>query len=145
MSKARELADLLDTGGDVVSGSLDNVPPRDWTTLTNKPSHVDIDTRVASNISSGTLSTTRMGSGTTNTSTYLRGDGTWVANCTNHANCTTNGQSNCANCDGTAKTASGSVNTNGLLGMPSIYLTLSGSNISMTQSGGATSACACNC
>lgn len=37
MTKAREMADLLDANGDVRAASLDNVPPSDWSTVANKP------------------------------------------------------------------------------------------------------------
>ena len=193
MSKARELANLLEADGDVISASLDNVPASDWTTLLNKPSHADTDTtdasnigsgtlpnaRIASlptsqltgaitsvpshglaasattdttsasnissgtlpnarisslptsqltgaltsvpshglaasattdttnasNISGGTLATARLGSGTANSGSYLRGDGSWTTNCTNHGNCAncsgTDSFGNCGNCSGT--------------------------------------------
>ncbi|MEO7508554.1 MAG: Ig-like domain-containing protein, partial [Pyrinomonadaceae bacterium] len=39
----------------------------------------DITTRSASDLSSGTVATARLGSGTANSSTYLRGDGAWTA------------------------------------------------------------------
>jgi len=38
MSKARNMADLIDANGDVKTTALDNVPPSDWTTVANKPS-----------------------------------------------------------------------------------------------------------
>ena len=151
MSKARELANLLEADGDVISAGLDNVPASDWTTLLNKPAHADTDTRDASNINTGTLpnarivdlpnaqvaglvasattdttsadnisigtlNVARMGSGTGGSGNYLRGDGAWTTNCTNHGNCTNcsgtdsfgncatngNGMANCANCSGTS-------------------------------------------
>lgn len=170
MSKARELANLLEADGDVVSGSLDNVPASDWNTLLNVPAHANTDTRDASNISTGTLpnarivnlpnaqvaglaasattdttdgsniatgtlniarlpeaaknsnvdltnlsadhltsgtvATARLGTGTGGSGNYLRGDGTWTTNCTNHTNCTncsgTSSHTNCTNCSGTS-------------------------------------------
>ena len=99
MTIARQIADLVDTAGDVKLTNLDNVPPSDWNTLLNVPGYANTDTRDAANISSGTLASARMGSSTANSGTYLRGDGQWVSNCTNHGNCTThgNGYSNCSN------------------------------------------------
>tara|TARA_B110000467_G_scaffold18735_1_gene16426 strand:- start:3088 stop:3501 length:414 start_codon:yes stop_codon:yes gene_type:complete len=106
MTIARQIADLVDTAGDVKLTNLDNVPPSDWNTLLNVPAHANTDTRDASNISSGTLASARLGSGTTSSATYLRGDGVWTSacqttsysncnnsssNCTNHANCATAG------------------------------------------------------
>ena len=94
MSKARQLADLLDSGGDVVSGALDNVPSNaaDWNTTTNKPSYLSVDTTNAGNITQGYLPMSRL-AGSPSSSKYLRGDNQWVTNCTNHANCAT---TNCA-------------------------------------------------
>ena len=61
-----------------------------------------IPSLAASKITSGTFDRSRLGSGTQNSSTYLRGDGQWVTNCTNHPNCTNggNGMSNCNNSSG---------------------------------------------
>ena len=64
MSKARDIANLLDTSGDVLLTHLDNAQA-DWNTLLNKPALVasaTTDTTVASNITSGTLSPSRMAS-----------------------------------------------------------------------------------
>ena len=55
MSKARELANLLEADGDVISAGLDNVPASDWNTLLNVPAWSNTDTRDASNITAGTL------------------------------------------------------------------------------------------
>jgi hypothetical protein len=108
MSKARQIADLLDSGGDVQSGALDNMPASDWNTLLNKPTlaaSATTDTTNASNISAGTINVARLGSSAT-AGKYLRGDGTWQSNCTNHGNCSncsgTSTHTNCTNCSGTS-------------------------------------------
>ena len=76
MTKARDLANLLDANGDVKSASLDNVPAVDLTTLsasnltsgtvadarlpaTALNSNVDLTTLSASNLTSGTLADAR--------------------------------------------------------------------------------------
>lgn len=258
MSKARELANLLEVDGDVVSASLDNVPASDWTTLLNKPSHADTDTtdasnigsgtlpnaRIAalptsqltgaitsvpshglaasattdttsasnitsgtlpnarisslptsqltgaltsvpshglaasattdttnaSNISGGTLATARLGSGTANSGSYLRGDGTWTTNCTNHSNCSncsgTDSYGNCANCSGTGSGTMTGIGGNIATvpprnpqntqfgqcncGEQCTYINLSYSNPTLSTVNGPTlqqcaCACACNC
>tara|TARA_B110000495_G_scaffold90915_1_gene78545 strand:+ start:2946 stop:3359 length:414 start_codon:yes stop_codon:yes gene_type:complete len=91
MTIARQIADLVDTSGDVKLTNLDNVPPSDWNTLLNLPAHANVDTGDAANIASGRIPEARLGAGTANSGTYLRGDGVWSTNCTNHSNCTTNG------------------------------------------------------
>ncbi len=142
MTIARQIADMIDSGGDVDTTYLDNVPASDWNTLLNVPAHANTDTRIGSNITSGTIPAARLGTGTVNTSTYLRGDGAWTTNCTNHtncANCSGTGTYSGSNCAGTLITASGSANSSfgGSLGY-------SGSHITLTP-GACACACACNC
>jgi hypothetical protein len=142
MSIARQIADMIDSGGDVESGFLDNVPASDWNTLLNVPDYANTDTRIGSNITSGTIPTARMGSGSAGSGSYLRGDGSWVTNCTNHSNCSNcSGTGTLSNCTGTLITASGSAT-----GAYGGTLTYSGSNISMASGNCACNcACACNC
>ena len=140
MSKGRQLADLLDSGGDVLEPRLGTIT-FDWNSTANKPTlaaSATTDTTNANNITSGTIPMNQIKLNG-DASTQLRGDHSWQTNCTNHANCTTNGKANCANCDGTAKTASGSVGFSG-------YLIMTGQNISL-QGGNCNCncACACNC
>ena len=113
MSIARQIADLLEASGDVKSDHLDNVPPSDWNTLLNVPAHANTDTRDAANITTGVIPSARLGSSTANSSTYLRGDGQWVANCTNHSNCSLNGStySNCTT-NGNGKTNCNNTSSN---------------------------------
>ncbi len=146
MTIARQIADLVDSGGDINQGALDNVPASDWNTILNKPGHADTDTRIGSNITSGTIPAARLGSGTVNSSTYLRGDGSWVTNCTNHsncANCSGTGTYSGSACAGTLITASGSAS-----GSYGGTLTYSGSHVTLTPGACACAcdcACACNC
>ena len=219
MSKARELANLLEADGDVISAGLDNVPASDWDTLLNVPAWANTDTRDASNINagtlpnarivdlpnaqvaglaasattdttsasnissgtlpnarivdlpnaqvaglatsattdttnasnigSGTLAVARMGSGTGGSGNYLRGDGSWTTNCTNHGNCSncsgTSTHTNCTNCSGTYTGANctgtitgggGSANSQGG------QMGTSGTTITLTPWA---CDCACNC
>jgi len=153
MTIARQIADLVDSGGDINQGALDNVPDSDWNTILNKPTHADTDTRVASNITSGTIDKARMGSGTANSGSYLRGDGQWITNCTNHANCASAGT-------GTITGSSGQVSVWGPTnpgyggtacgGQQGLGLTTSGATIvfGTYQCQGQCAcncACACNC
>jgi len=54
MSKARDLGNLLDTGGDVVSGSLDNVP----TEITKSTSEPTTSTNPSGGVGTTWLRTT---------------------------------------------------------------------------------------
>ena len=224
MSKARELANLLEADGDVISAGLDNVPASDWDTLLNVPawantdtrdasninagtlpnaritdlpnaqvaglaasattdttvgsniasgtidiarlpstavnSNVDLTTLSASNLTSGTVAAARLGSGTGGSGNYLRGDGAWTTNCTNHGNCAncsgTSTHTNCTNCSGTS-THTNCTNCSGTYtgaNCTGIFLTASGTasptytstlsargtNVLMTPG-----VCACNC
>lgn len=143
-SKARFLADLLESDGDVVSDALDNVTSGDWNTTANKPTLAAsalTDTTDADNITSGTMNVNRLGSSACDSSKYLRGDGTWVTNCTNHGNCTTNGSANCANCDGYLSTVSGSVSGNN----KTIYASTNNADVRINTGSNCNCACACNC
>ena len=61
----------LTTTGTVTSGT--------WSASFGAVSGANLTTLNASNLSSGTVGTARLGSGTANSTTFLRGDSTWVA------------------------------------------------------------------
>ena len=157
MTIARQIADLVDSGGDIASGALDNVPASDWNTILNKPGHADTDMTNASNLTSGTMNASRLGSSTANSGTYLRGDGQWVSNCTNHGNCSSPGTGTIQSGTGTVEVWPTYGNQYGQCACGSrigVKLTTSGSTITMgdyvcqTQCNCACAcvcACACNC
>ena len=133
MSIARQIADMIDSGGDVRSGVLDNIPVKDWATMQNKPAHADIDMTDVGNLASGTIPTARLGTGTANSGTSLRGDGTWVSNCTNYANCASAGGSGTINSTTGTSTACG--HRGGVTGTGVLSLTISGTSLVMVKTG----------
>tara|TARA_B100000809_G_scaffold249061_1_gene279899 strand:+ start:51 stop:803 length:753 start_codon:yes stop_codon:yes gene_type:complete len=108
----------------------------------------------AGNISTGTVAAARLGSGTGGSGNYLRGDGSWTTNCTNHSNCSncsgTSSHSNCSNCSGTGNgtitggSGTASVGQTSGLGhnVLSHYLSQSGANVTIAAN---VCNCVCNC
>jgi hypothetical protein len=93
MSKARKLADLLDSAGDVsggkiaddtinsehfVDGGIDDAHIGDLA-ATKLTGTIASGRLSAANLGSGTVPTARLGSGTANNAVFLRGDNTWAA------------------------------------------------------------------
>lgn len=106
------LANLV-TVGTITSGT--------WSGSFGAVSGANLTTLNASNLSSGTVGTARLGTGTASSSTYLRGDGTWSTVSASPAGSTTQVQYNSAGSfagsanltfDGTNLTCGGTVTAN---------------------------------
>jgi hypothetical protein len=63
-------------GEELITGKLTKTDINTWL-FENNINYTDLTNLSASNLTSGTVPTARMGSGTANSSTFLRGDGSW--------------------------------------------------------------------
>ena len=151
MSKARNMADLIDANGDVKVASLDNVPPSEWSTVANKPALALADgtgatgtwpVSVTGNAATATSATTATTATSANAVAWSNVSGipstatSWPSWGNVTGKPTVYG--NCSNCSGTVNAAGNCYG--GTSGYAGVNLYLSGTGVYIRNSN-----CNCDC